>query len=167
MRFLHSLAVRVSLGGLLFAALCASGFADSPHDRTQFGHDIFVGPGEELTEVTCFGCNVRIRGKVQGDVTIFGGNIVIEDQGEVGGDLTTFAGDVRLDKGGKISDLTVFAGRVHRDPGATVNGDITAFSGSFWLVVVFGLPLVLLGGFIAVIVFLIRRFTRPGVPVAA
>jgi hypothetical protein len=167
MSCLHSLAVRVSLGGLLFAALSASSFAVSPHDRTQFGHDIFVGPGEELTEVTCFGCNVRIRGKIQGDATTFGGNIVVEDQGEVDGDLTTFAGDVRLDNGAKTSALTVFAGRIHRDPGATVNGDVTAFSGSVWLVVLFGLPLVLLGGFIALILFLIRRFTHPGVPVAA
>ena len=167
MRFLRSLALRVSLGGLLFAALSASAFAVSPHDRTQFGHDIFVGPGEELTEVACFGCNVRIRGKIQGDATTFGGNIVVEDQGEVTGDLTTFAGDVRLDNGAKTSALTVFAGRIHRDPGATVNGDVTAFSGSVWLVVLFGLPLVLLGAFIALIVFLIRRFTHPGVPVAA
>jgi Polymer-forming cytoskeletal len=167
MGFLRSMAVRVLLGGLLFAALSASAFAVNPHDRTQFGHDIFVGPGEELTEVACFGCNVRIRGKIQGDATTFGGNIVVEDQGEVGGDLTTFAGDVRLDNGAKTGALTVFAGRVHRDPGATVNGDVTAFSGSVWLVVLFGLPLVLLGGFIALIVFLIRRFTHPGVPVAA
>ena len=167
MGFLHSLAVRVSLGGLLFAALSASGFAITPHDRTQFGHDIFVGPGEELTEVTCFGCNVRIRGKIQGDATTFGGNIVVEDQGEVGGDLTTFAGDVRLDNGAKTSALTVFAGNIHRDPRATVNGDVTAFSGSVWLVVIFELPIVLLGGFIALTVFLIRRFTRPGVPLAA
>ncbi|SRR5579864_5735924 len=167
MGFLHSLAVRLSVGGLLFTALSACAFADSPHDRTQFGHDIFVGPGEELSEVACFGCNVRIRGKVQGEATTFGGNIVVEDQGEVGGDLTTFAGDVRLDKGAKTSALTVFAGRVHRDPGATVNGDVTAFSGSVWLVVLFGLPLVLLAAFIALIVFLIRRFTHPGVPVAA
>jgi hypothetical protein len=48
-----------------------------------------------------------------------------------------------------------------------VNGDVTASSGSVWLLVLFGLPLVLLGGFIALIVFLIRRFTLPGVPVAA
>lgn len=167
MGFLQSLAVRVSLGGLLFAALSASAFANSPHDRTQFGHDILVGPGEELTEVTCFGCNVRIRGKIQGDATTFGGNIVVEDQGEVGGDTTTFAGDVRLDKGAKIGGLTVFAGRVHRDPAATVDGDVTTFSGSVWLVVLFGLPLVLLGGFIALLVWLIRRLTRPAVPLAA
>jgi cytoskeletal protein CcmA (bactofilin family) len=164
---LRSLAVRVSLGGLLFAALSASAFADSPHDRTQFGHDIFLGPGEEITEVTCFGCNVRIRGKVEGDATTFGGNILVEDQGEVGGDTTTFAGDVRLDKGAKISGVTVFAGRIHRDPGATVDGDVTTFSGSVWLVVLFGLPLVLLGGFIALIVWLIRRLARPAMSVAA
>lgn len=167
MGFLHSLAVRLSLSGLVFAALSSLAFGAGPHDRTQFGHDIFVGPDEEVTEVTCFGCNVRIRGKIQGDATVFGGNILVEDQGQIGGDTTCFGGDVRLDKGSSAHDVTVFAGRLHRDPAATVEGDVTAFSGALWLVLIFGLPLVLLGAFIALIVFLIRRFTRPGVPVAA
>jgi hypothetical protein len=167
MAFLHSLSVRLSLSGLLFAALSSAAFGSGPHDRTQFGHDISIGPDEQVTEVTCFGCNIRIRGKVQGDATVFGGNILVEDQGQVGGDTTCFAGDVRLDKGSKSSAVTVFAGRLHRDPAATVDGDVTAFSGSMWLVLIFGLPMVLLGAFIALIVWLIRRLTHPAVPVTA
>jgi hypothetical protein len=166
MAFLHSLAVRLSLSGLVFAALSGAAFGAGPHDRTQFGHDISVGPDEEVTEVTCFGCNVHIRGKIQGDVTVFGGNILVEDQGQVGGDTTCFGGDIRLDKGSSAHDVTVFAGRLHRDPAATVEGDVTAFSGALWLVLIFGLPFVLVGAFIALIVFLIRRLTHPGVPVA-
>ena len=164
---LPSLAVRLSLAALLFAALCGSSFAESPHERTQFGHDILIGPDEQVSEVACFGCNVRIRGKVHGDATTFGGNIVVEDQGEVGGDTASFAGDVRLDKGSKVGELTVFAGRLHRDPGAIVNGDVSTFTGSVWLVILIGLPLVVLGGFIALIVWLIQRFIRPSVPVPA
>ena len=64
-------------------------------------------------------------------------------------------------------DVTVFAGRLHRDPAATVGGDVTAFSGSLWLVLIFGLPLVLLGAFIALIVWLIWRLTHPAMPVTA
>jgi hypothetical protein len=165
---LHSLAVRLSLSALLLAGLCGATFGAGPHDRTQFGHDISVGTDEEVAEVTCFGCNVHIRGKVQGDATVFGGNILIEDQGEVGGDTSSFGGDIRLEKGSKAGgDVAVFAGHLHRDPAATVGGDVTAFSGSLWLVLMFGLPLVLLGAFIALIVWLIWRLTHPAMPVTA
>ena len=98
MGFLHSLAVRLSLSALLFASLSGAAFGVSPHERTQFGHDISVGANEEVAEVTCFGCNVRVRGKVQGDATVFGGSILVEDQGQVGGDTTSFGGDIRLDR---------------------------------------------------------------------
>ena len=164
---MHRLILLLSILSLLLAGLCGISFADSPHDRTQFGHDISVGPGEEVTEVTCFGCNVRIRGKVQGDATSFGGNILVEDQGEVGGDTTAFAGSVRLDKGAKVSSVTVFGGRLHRDSNAAVNGDVTTFTGTIWMVLMFGLPIVLLGGFIAFLVWLIRYFTRPALPATA
>lgn len=164
---MHRLILRLSILSLFLAGLCGISFADSPHDRTQFGHDISVGPGEEVTEVTCFGCNVRIRGKVQGDATSFGGNILVEDQGQVGGDTTAFAGSVRLDKGAKVSSVTVFGGRLHRDSNAAVNGDVTTFTGTIWLVLMFGLPIVLLGGFIAFLVWLIRYFTRPALPATA
>lgn len=162
-----SLAGRLSMIALVVSALCSAAFADNSHERTQFGHNISVGPDEEVSEVTCFGCSVHIRGKVQGDVTTFGGNILVDDVGEVGGDTSAFGGDVRLEKGASVKDLTVFGGRLHRDPSATVNGDVTTFSGSIWLVLMFGLPLAMLGALIALIVWVIRRLSRPATPVAA
>lgn len=167
MGFRPSLLIRLSLCGLLLAALSDIAYANDPHDRTQFGHDITIGLEEQATDVTCFGCSVRVRGRVQTDVTTFGGGIVVEDQGEIGGDTTSFGGNVRLDKGAKVSSITVFGGRIHRDPEATVNGDITNFSGSIWLFLIFGLPFVFLGALIALIIWLVRRFTRPTMPVAA
>lgn len=152
---------------LSVAALCAPAFADGSHDRTQFGHDIVVGPDEQVSEVTCFGCSVHIRGHVDSDVTTFGGNIYVEEAGEVGADTTSFGGDVRLDKGSTVHDITVFAGHIRRDPEAAVEGDVTSFSGSIWLFLIFGLPFVILGAFIALIVWIVRRLTRPQVPVAA
>lgn len=154
---------------LLLLALVVPAFADGSHDRTQFGHDVTVGSDEKVAEVTCFGCSVRIRGRVDGDVTTFGGSVVVERDASVGGDTTTFGGDVRLDGGANVKSLTVFGGRIRRDSGATVGGDVTTFGGgaALWLFIVFGLPLLLLGAFIALIVWLVRRFTRPAVPVAA
>lgn len=152
---------------MLLASLSGLAWAQNPHERTQFGRDISVGPGEEVSEVTCFACNVRIRGKVTTDVTTFGGNIVLEDQAEISGDTTAFGGDVRLDPGTKVSDITVFGGRLYRDPAATVNGDVTTFTGTVWLLVIFGLPFILLGAFIALIVWIVHRLTRPAIAVPA
>jgi hypothetical protein len=162
--------VRLALrlfAGILVIAISTVAFGQGVHERTQFGHNISIGAGEEVSEVTCFGCSVRVRGHVASDVTTFGGSIVVEDQGEVGGDTTTFGGSVRLEKDAKVAgDVTVFGGQVHRDAAATVHGDVTNFGGG-WVVVIFGLPLVILGAVIALIVSLVRRLMRPAVPVAA
>jgi hypothetical protein len=50
-----------------------------------------------------------------------------------------------------------------------VGGDVTTFGGgaTLWLFIVFGLPFLLLGAFLALIVWLVRHFTRRAVPVAA
>jgi hypothetical protein len=154
---------------LITMLVAAPTLAQRSHDRTQFGHDIFVGAGETVAEVTCFACSVRVRGHVDGDVTTFGGSIVVERDGFVGGDTTSFAGDVRLDGGASVKAVTVFGGRARRDSQASVNGDITTFAGgaALWLFLIFGLPFVLLGGLIALIIWLVRRSKRPTVPVAA
>jgi len=150
------------------SSLSITAFADGSQDRTQFGHDITVGPGEEVSEVPCFGCSVRIRGRVAGDVTTFGGGVAVEDQGQVGGDLTSFGGNLRLEKEANIGgDVTIFGGRIHRDDSAKIGGDVSIFSGTFWLLLIFGLPFVILGAFIALIVWIIRMVMRPASPVPA
>lgn len=152
----------------LMSALSVAAFADSSHERTQFGHNVTVGPDEEVSEVTCFGCSVRVRGRVAGDVTTFGGGIVVEDQGQVGGDLTSFGGNLRLEKEAAIGgDVTIFGGRIHRDDSAKIGGDVSTFSGTFWLLLIFGLPFVILGAFIALIVWIVRMLTRHEAPVPA
>ena len=152
----------------LLIALSTAAFADGSGDRIQFGHNISIGPGEEASDVTCFGCSVRVRGHVASDVTTFGGSIVVEDQGEIGGDAVTFGGTVRLNNEAKVQgDVTVFGGQLHRDATATVRGDVTNFSGAGWLVLIFGLPLMMFGAVIAFVIWLVRRLTRPAFPVAA
>jgi hypothetical protein len=146
----------------------AAAWADSPHDRTQVGHAIIVGAGEEVSEVTCFGCSIRVRGHVDGDATSFGGSVVVEDEGIIGGDVTTFGGGTRLGKNAKIGgDVAVFGGSLRRDPSAAIGGDVTTFSGYGWMALFFVVPFMLLGAFIALIVWIIHRVTRPAVPVSA
>jgi len=98
---------------------------------------------------------------------------VVERDGTVGGDLTVFAGDLRLDHGASVKDVVVFGGRVRRDSQASVGGDFTTFGGggALWLFLIFGLPFIVLGAFIALIVWLVRwllrRYSRPTAPVPA
>jgi hypothetical protein len=162
------LALRICWWLLFLGALSSTAFAEGARDRTQFGHNIIISPGEEASDVTCFGCSVRVRGHVTTDVTTFGGSVVVEDEGQIGGDVTSFGGDVRLEKEVKIlGDVTVFGGQVRRDATATIGGDVTNFGGTGWLLLVFGLPLAIFGALVAFIVWLVRRLMRPAMPVAA
>lgn len=153
---------------LLLVPALASATTHGSNDRTQLGHSISIGPGEEVGEATCFGCSIRVRGHVAGDVTTFGGSIVVEDQGQVDGDATTFGGDMRLDRDVKVSgDVTVFGGRIRKDPAASVGGDVTNMGGPGWVVLIFATPLVFLGAVGALLVWVVRRLLRPAVPATA
>jgi hypothetical protein len=153
---------------IFLLAPSTAAFAGGDRDRTQVGHNINIGPDEEVTDATCFGCSIRVRGHVTGDLTAFGGSLVIEDQGQVNGDATVFGGDVRLDKNVKVGgDVTVFGGRIRREPGATVGGDVTNMGGHSWIVLIILAPLVFLGAIVFFIIWLIRRMTRPSLPAAA
>jgi hypothetical protein len=156
----------ISLLVLVIVALSSAALAD--HDRTQVGHTINIGPDEEVGDATCFGCSIRVRGHVSGDVTAFGGSVVVEEEGQIGGDATVFGGDIRIDKAAKIArDVTVFGGRIRRDPAAKVGGDVTTMGGPGWIFLIFLIPLIFIGLFIALIVWIIRRLLRPSVPIAA
>jgi hypothetical protein len=149
---------------VLVAGLSSTAFGEASRERTQFGHDVIVGPGEEVSEITCFGGSVRVRGHVAGDVVAFGGNLVVEEDGSVGGDATVFGGGVRLEKTAKIGgDVTIFGGKIRRDAESQVGGDITNFSGGLWLPLMVALPVIILGAIVALIIWMIRRLTRTGV----
>jgi hypothetical protein len=109
-----------------------------------------------------------VQGHVTSDVTTFGGSVILEDDAEVAGDLTTFGGNVRIEGPAKVNgDVAVFGGRLYRDPSSTVGGDVTNFGSGFWTFFIFGLPLIFLGAFIALIVWLVRMLVRPRIAVAA
>jgi hypothetical protein len=152
---------------ILTSAVLAQDKTSAP-ERTQFGSDITVGPNEQISDATCFGCSVHVRGHVNGDVTVFFGSIIVEEEGEVNGDLTNFGRGVRLDRSSKVGgDVTVFGGPIRRDADASVGGDVTSFKGSLWLFLIFGLPFLIFAAIVLFIIWLVRRLTRPAVPVAA
>jgi cytoskeletal protein CcmA (bactofilin family) len=153
---------------LLFCVALSATASARVHDRTQVGSTIIIGPGQEVSDATCFGCSIRIRGHVSSDATAFGGSIIVEDQGQVDGDATAFAGSIRLGNQGSVKgDVTVFGGRIQRDPTATIGGDVTTMGGPGWIVLILGAPFLFFALFVALVVWIVRRLLRPAVPVTA
>ena len=140
-------------------------------DRFQANHDIYVETNDNPNDVTCFRCSIYVRGEVRGDVTVIGGNIVLENGAQVHGDTTSIMGDIHLAADTNADrDVTAVGGAVRRDSQATVKGDVTALEGQGWLALIFVVPLVLLGGLLALIVWLVLwlvRRTNQNVPVTA
>lgn len=158
---------RLFVCALLVTLASGSAFAVASHDRTQVGRNIVVGSSEQVSETTCFGCSIRIKGHVAGDVTAFGGSIVVEDQGQIGGDTTSFGGDIRLENQVKVDgDVTVFGGHIRRNPGAVIGGDVTDMSGGGWILLIFVAPFLVFGLFVWFVVWVVRRLTQPTVPAA-
>jgi hypothetical protein len=152
---------------LLVLLLCSVSFATGRGDRTQFGRDIHVAAGEKTADLTCFHCSIYLAGQAAGDVTTFHGNIVLENGSAVAGDVTAFLGNVSAESGTQVAgDLTTFAGRVRRDSQSAVSGEVTSFVGTKWMLVMVLPPLLLLGGIIALIIWLVqRKRTAPRAPV--
>jgi len=145
---------------LLLFAFTPVAFAQGRSDVFHWGRDITIREGESAQDVTCMFCSIFVRGQVGGDVAAFGGRVVVE--GTVQGDVSAFGGDLRLAGSGKVNgDVAVFGGRLARDPQGSVGGEIAVFEGKVWLLLIFGLPLVLLAGLAWLIAWLLQRSRRP------
>lgn len=165
--------MRLSLPSGVLCIILATAFSASPafakggSDITQFGHDIRVEADQKVGEITCFGCSVHVRGQVAGDITTFGGSVILEDGGMIAGEVTSFCGDVRAGDNTRLSgDITVFGGRLRRQPSAMVAGEVTVFESRALTYLILIGPFVVLGALIALIIWLVRRNRRPA-PVMA
>jgi hypothetical protein len=136
--------------------------AQSKHERTQFNNDLHVDEDESTGEVTCIHCSIYIRGQVTGDATAFLGQVVLEPNASVSGDATSIAGNIRLASGTKVGgDATAIGGSVQRDPQASVGGDIDALAGGAWILLIFLVPVLVLGGIVALVVWLVQKGRHP------
>src|SRR3974390_3083828 len=142
--------------------LCSAAFADTDNDRTEWHRDIHLAADQQSSDLTCFGCSIYVEGKTAGDVTAFGGRVVLGEQAQVAGDVTTLIGDVRLNGAAKVAgDVTALGGSVHRSPDAQIAGEVTSKEGSGWLAAILIVPLFFLGVLIAFVVWLVQRSRRP------
>jgi hypothetical protein len=159
---------------LLFAALAfAATPAHADRDAVQFGSDIVVPEGSSVHDAVCFFCNVIAKGDIDHDVVVFFGNIHITHHSNH--DVVNFFGNVRVDDDGSIEhDLVSFFGVVRLGENVTVGNDVVSMFGGLhvadsasihgnrvaqpaWVLFV---PLMILGGIIALIISQVRAYRR-------
>ena len=142
-------------------------FAEKNSDQVHIGRDIYVLPQDKAGDLVCVACSIYIRGQVAGDAVTVGGSVVLQQGAQVAGGVTAVVGDVRLQTETQIAgDVVAVAGMVKRDPQSKISGDVTSLGGTSWTLLILVAPLVLLGAFVALIIWLFQR-RRPGVPAAA
>jgi hypothetical protein len=136
-------------------------------DQVHIGRDIYVQPQDKAGDLVCVACSIYIRGQVAGDAVAVGGSVVLQQGAQVAGGVTTVVGDVRLQTGTQVAgDAVAVAGMVKRDPQSTISGDVTSLGGTGWMLLILVSPLVLFGGFVALIIWLFQR-RRPVAAAAA
>jgi hypothetical protein len=115
-----------------------------------FGGEYTIPPNETRQgNVTVYGGDVDVQGRVTHDLRVFGGDVTIE--GSVGHDVQIFGGSVHLGAQAVVGhDVAVLGGSLDRDPGARIGHDLV--QGGFNTDLVSGLvravpPLPILTGF--------------------
>ncbi|MGH9498933.1 MAG: hypothetical protein ACRD3L_07295 [Terriglobales bacterium] len=136
----------------------ARAVAQQNSDQVHFGRDIYIEPQDRAGDLVCVGCSIYIRGPVAGDVVAVGGSVILEQGAKIAGGATAVVGDVRLQTATQIGgDVVAVAGTVKRDPQSEIGGDVTSLGGAGWMLLILGGPLVLLGAFVTLIIWLFQR----------
>ena len=72
-----------------------------PAERVPTG-DRTIGPDEEVDDdVLVVGGDLRVQGRVQGDVMVINGTLYLEEGGRISGDAATIGGEI-VDNGGRV-----------------------------------------------------------------
>jgi len=148
------------LPAVLLVLIATSAFAKGKHngnDRTSFGSDITIAEGETAADIACAFCSVHLRGDVTGDVAVAFGSITVEPGHTISGDTAILEGDLNLGEGSNVNgDLAILAGSDRLAEGAAVHGSRAVVRQPLGTLILLS-PLLILGGIIWLIVFLVRR----------
>lgn len=145
-----SLPNRLAMLAALFCLLAPLTARAEGRDIVQFGNDIVVHEGEETHDVVCFLCSIEVDGTVHGDMVAFLGNIHVRGHAER--DAVVFLGNISLAENASIGrDAVVIGGSLRNAPGAVIGQDRVDFP-----LFLFLLPLLVMAGFVAMIVWAIR-----------
>ena len=114
------------LMAVLLLSLAMPVLADNGQGQVVFpGSRVVVEPGEILRhDVVVLGgaLDVRAGGRIDGDVTVFGGNSSVD--GRIDGNLAMVGGNLTLGSEAVVDgDLVTFGGNVTQDEGAVIRGE--------------------------------------------
>ncbi len=147
----------------LAAAVPSASAKTGKNDRVQFGSSINVSEGEQVGDVVCIGCSIRMAGTAYGDTVAVGGSVLVE--GTVKGDVVSVGGGVRLSDIARVNgDVVTIGGGLSRDPSAEVKGDIVSQGGGYVFPLLILIPLIPVILIVVLIWWLITRSNRPTVP---
>jgi hypothetical protein len=139
--------------------LAGNAYAAKGQDRVQFGQTIVVAEDENVEDVVCIGCAIRLDGTAN-DVVAIGGSVTVN--GTVKGDLVAVGGGATLRQNATVNgDVTTVGGRLWRDPGAVVKGDISSQSGTPIFLGLILVPLVPIVLIVALVVWLLKPKRPP------
>jgi hypothetical protein len=142
---------------LLLLAAIAPTFARADDDRVTFGSDITVAEGETANDIACAFCKVRVHGNVKGDIACAFCSVAVDGNQAISGDVAMLGGDLDLREEAEVGgDVAVMAGQTNLASGASIHGSRTVLPGRLWLLLPFS-PLLILGGIIWLIVYLVQR----------
>lgn len=132
-------------------------FAKGTNERSSVGSDITINEGENVGDVACVFCSVRVHGDVTGDVAVVFGTLTVDSGHKISGDVAVVGGDLNLAEGAEVGgDVSVIAGDANLAEGAIIHGSRTVMPGRLWLLVPFA-PLLVLIGIIWLIIYFVRR----------
>jgi hypothetical protein len=114
---------------LICAGLLATAApARASHDEVQFLHNININPDEPAHDTVCIFCNIRVEGKVDGDIVAIFGNVHLN--GEAHHDVVTVFGNVTVGDDSSIAhDLVSIFGAVRVGDNVTVGDDMVTLFG--------------------------------------
>lgn len=75
---------------------------DGVPGRVGIGEVIRIAAGEVVEEAVGIGEDIEVAGRVEGDTTSLGGNIIVASSGSIGGDAVSFGGEVIVREGGEV-----------------------------------------------------------------
>jgi hypothetical protein len=143
---------------LAAAALPASAKSGSGNDRVQFGSSINVSEDEQVGDLVCIGCSIRVAGTC-GDIVAIGGRIDLE--GHAKGDVVAIGGGVRLAENAQVGgDVVTIGGQLARGNGSEVGGEIVSQGGGYVIPLLIIVPLIPVVLIAALIWWLITRNNR-------
>ncbi len=103
---------------------------DRGEDRVITGGNLVIEKSEIAHDITVFGGNLEVLGKVTGDISVTGGNVIVRPGASVHGDVSTVGGNLTVEDGAEVEgDVGVVGGVLHRGKSALIGGDITRTDG--------------------------------------